>query len=222
MAKDGKTSDLVVAEPNQFEAAATALVSKLVDIGIDGLGPLDSAREVADKALRGNRGDVEAAVDDIVRSHGRIAAIGGFATGVAGFTTMVVSVPANLVEFYAVATRMTAAIAHLRGHDVDREAVRTEILLTLVGADSRSVLAKARIGGPKDMLADGALGQLPAPALMLINKAIGMNLLSQFGKRMLSRLGRLVPVAGGAVGAGLDWQLLRGIGKDARSRFTRV
>ena len=47
-----------------------------------------------------------------------------------------------------------------------------------------------------------------------------MNLLSQIGKRMLSRLGRAVPVVGGAVGAGLDWSLLRGIGKDARSRFT--
>ena len=220
MAKDGKPTDLVVAEPNQFEAAATALVSKLVDVGIDGLGPLKSAKDVAAKALRETHGDVEAAVDEIVRDHSRIAALGGFATGIAGFTTMLVSIPANLVEFYAVATRMTAAIAHLRGHDVDQPAVRTEILLTLVGADSRSVLAKARIS-PSGALTDGALAQLPAPALMLINKAIGMNLLSQFGKRALSRLGRLVPVAGGAVGAGLDWKLLRGIAKDARKRFAQ-
>lgn len=219
MAKDEKITGRV-AEPNQFEAAATTLVGKLVDIGIDGLGPLSSARQVADKALREARGDVEVAVDDIVRSHGRIAAVGGFTTGVAGFTAIVVSVPANLVAFYAVATRMTAAIAHLRGYDVHQPSVRTEILLTLVGTDSRSVLARARIRGPRDMLTDGALGQLPAPALMLINKAIGMNLLSQFSRRMLSRLGRLVPVVGGAVGAGLDWKLLRGIGKDARTRFT--
>lgn len=220
MAKDRKNTDVAAAHPNQFEAAAISLVGRLVDIGIDGLGPLRPARQVADKALREAGGDVEAAVDDIVRSHGRIAAAGGFATGIAGFMTIVVSIPANLVEFYAVATRMTAAIAHLRGYDVDQPAVRTEILLTLVGTDSRSVLAKARIGGPKDILTEGALGQLPAPALMLINKAIGMNLLSQFSRRMLSRLGRLVPVAGGAVGAGLDWKLLRGIGKDARARFT--
>ena len=51
MAKDRKSTD-VVAHPNQFEAAATSLVGRLVDIGIDGLGPLGSARQVADKALR--------------------------------------------------------------------------------------------------------------------------------------------------------------------------
>lgn len=217
--QDGK--ELSRVEPNALEEMATSFVRKLVDFGVDGKGPLAGARAVADKTLAKNDGNVEEAVDDIVRSHGRLAAAGGFLTGVAGFTTMIVAVPLNVAEFYVTATRMTAAIAHLRGQDIDREDVRTAVLLTLVGADSRSVLAKARVS-PGALASNAALERLPAPALMLVNKAIGVNILTQLGKRGLTSLGRAVPLVGGAVGAGTDWWLLRRIGADARRRFTRV
>jgi hypothetical protein len=115
---------------------------------------------------------------------------------------------------------MVAGIAHLRGYDLSRPEVRTAVLLTLVGADSRSVLAKAGVN-PTGKLADVALRQLPAPALMVLNKGIGFHLLSQMGKRSLSKLGRGVPVAGGALGAGLDWWLLRKIAQAARAEFVQ-
>jgi hypothetical protein len=61
--------------------------------------------------------------------------------------------------------------------------------------------------------------QLPAPALMVLNKGIGFQILSQTAKRNLSRLGRGVPLAGGVIGAGLDWWLLNRIGDDAKDEF---
>ncbi len=205
---------------SRLEQVAVALVGRLVDIGIGGGGPIDSAQTVAEE-LRAKAGNTEAAVDDIVTVHGRLAAAGGFVTGLGGFITLPVALPVNVAEFYLIATRMVAGIAHLRGYDVNRPEVHTAVLLTLVGADSRSVLAKAGLN-PSGRITDVALRQLPGPALMLLNKGIGFNLLSQFGKKSLSRMGRGVPLAGGMIGAGLDWWLLRAIGANARKEFVQL
>ena len=222
MAKDDSKHEVAVAEPNQLEAVATSLVSKLVDFGIDGLGPLSAASEVADKALRDAGGDVEEAVDDIVRSHGRVAAIGGFATGVAGFTTMLVSVPANLVEFYVVATRMTAAIAHLRGYDVSDDRIRTAVLLSLVGSNSADILAKAGVSVGTGAALNVAGRSLPKSALMVIQKAVGFRILRSVGERVFARVGKLVPVVGGLFGAGVDLAMMKRIADQARAEFPRT
>ncbi|MFV0460489.1 MAG: EcsC family protein [Actinomycetales bacterium] len=201
--------------PTGLEARALALVNRLVEIGIEGIGPIDGAAEVADAALAASS-SVEDAVDDVVRSHTRLAAAGGFVTGLGGFVTLPIALPANVLEFYAIATRMVAAIARLRGYDISTPHVRSAILLTLAGTDSRSVLSRARVSSA---VTDAALSQVPEPALMLINKGIGVHLLSQVGKRSFIRLGRALPVAGGAVGATMDWWLLRKVAEFARAEF---
>lgn len=205
---------------SRAERTATQLVQRLVDAGIDGVGPLDPARDVAESA-RSRTGSVEDAVDDIVRSHRRLAAAGGFATGVGGFVTSVVALPANVAGFYVIATRMVAAVAHLRGYDLSREEVRSAVLLTLVGADADEVLGKVGVIVPGGRIRNLALQRLPGPALMVANKAIGFRLLSQVGTRGLARLGRVVPVAGGFVGAALDAWLVNKIADAAREEFVR-
>jgi hypothetical protein len=116
---------------------------------------------------------------------------------------------------------MVAGIAHLRGYDLSKPEVRSAVLLTLVGADAKTLLHKTGVS-PTGKIADLALRRLPGPALMVLNKGIGFRLLSQVGKKSLSRLGRGVPLAGGAIGAGLDWWLLRKIADSARKEFVRV
>jgi EcsC protein family len=204
-------------EPKGLEKAATSFVSRLVDAGIDGVGPLDPAATVADKALS-EHGNPESAIDDIVSSHMKLAAASGFVTGLGGFITLPVALPANVAGFYGIATRMVAGIAHLRGYDLSRPEVRSAVLLTLVGADATSVLAKAGLN-PAGRVAGVALHRLPGPALMVLNKGIGFRLLSDMGKKSLGRLGRGVPFAGGVIGAGLDWWLLRKIADSARTEF---
>lgn len=207
------------AEPNGLEAAAISLARRLVDLGIDGLGPLDSAATAAEKARATSR-DVEAAIDDLVTKHTKLGAAGGFVTGVGGFVTLPLALPVNVFEFYVLATRMVAGIAHLRGYDLARDEVRAAVLLALIGTDNRSVLQKVGFRA-KDKLAEVATNQLPRPAVMVINKGVGFHLLAQTGRRSLSRLGRFLPVAGGAIGAGVDWWLLRKIGAVARAEFTQ-
>lgn len=206
-------------EQSRLERTATTVVTRLVDAGIDGVGPLDPAADAAE-AARAAAGSTEAAIDQLVSTHLKLAAAGGFVTGLGGFVTLPVALPANVVGFYGIATRLVAGIAHLRGYDVTQPEVRTAVLLTLVGADSHSILAKGGIS-PVGRISDLALQRLPGPALMVINKGIGFNLLSQLGKKGLSRLGRGVPLAGGVIGGGLDYWLLRKIAQNARAEFVQ-
>ena len=202
--------------------AATRLVERLLDVGIDGKGPFDSAHEVAADALRQAHGDVSQAMRIIVRDHRQLGAVGGFATGLGGFFTMVVSLPVNVLEFYLLATRMTAATAKLRGYDIDRPEIRSAILLTLTGADSGDLLKKAGLGVPGGKLSGLATDRLPAPALMVLNKAVGFRLLGRIGQGSLARLGRAVPLVGGLIGAAVDVHMLNGIGRQAAKEFPAV
>nr|WP_306237686.1 MULTISPECIES: EcsC family protein [unclassified Ornithinimicrobium] len=207
-----------VAEAGIGAKSANAIVGKLMDIGIDGLGPLDSVTEVVAAAMGEKKGDTEKAITDIVRSHIKLGAAGGFLTGIGGFVTMVASMPANIAGFYVLATRMVGSIASIRGYDLNKPEVRTAVLLTLVGADSQDLLAKAGVaGGGK--LASVAMQRLPKAAVMVINKGVGFKLATQLGSKSLSRLGRFVPVIGGGIGAGIDGFLMNRIADHAREEF---
>jgi hypothetical protein len=205
-------------EPDGLTGMATNLIERLLDTGIDGRGPFPSAQKVADSARRGGVGP-DTAIDRIVRSHLAYGGAGGFLTGLGGFITMPVALPANVIEFYLVATRMTAAIAAVRGYDLRSGQIRTAVLLSLVGADADDLLKKAGIMAPASRLTNLAAQRLPGPALMVVNKAIGFRLLSQVGRSTFARLGKAVPVVGGAVGAGLDVYMLRRIADNARREF---
>jgi len=197
--------------------AATTLVDQLLDVGIDGRGPFRGAQAVADAAQR-DHSLPDDAIAALISQHTRLVAAGGFLTGVGGIITLPVALPANVIEFYASATRLVAAIAAVRGHDLTSQGVRTAVMLTLVGADADDLLRKAGVVST-GRLANLAAQRLPGPALMVLNKGIGFRLVSTAGRSALSRLGRVVPLAGGLVGAGVDVYLLRKIAAQASREF---
>ncbi|MGG5257572.1 EcsC family protein [Phycicoccus avicenniae] len=202
---------------------AVRVVDQILDIGIDGKGPFDPASQVADKALRASGGDREKAVDAIIRSHTALAGAEGFVTGLGGFVTLPIALPANVVAFYALATRMTAAIARVRGHDIDQPQIRAAVLLTLVGADADDLIEKAKLAAPMGgTFANLAAQRLPGPASMVVKKGVFFKLVASSGKGVLARFGRGVPVVGGVVGAGVDAVLLRRVAVDAKREFPAV
>lgn len=199
--------------------AVTKVVQRILDVGIDGKGRFSSAQAVADAALRKSGGDAERAVDTVVKQHLALGAGSGFLTGLGGFVTLPVALPANVLGFYVLATRMSAAIARLRGYDITQEQIRSAVMLSLVGADAQDLLAKAGMMAPGGRLATMAAQRLPGPALMVVNKAVGFRILSTAGRSTLTRFGRGVPVVGGALGAGLDGWLLHQLARHAREEF---
>lgn len=201
---------------------ATKLIQQLLAVGIDGKGPAKSAATVADKALAEAGGDVEKAINKLCSGYLRTAAGAGFLTGLGGFVTMPVALPANIVEFYVVATRMVAGVAHLRGYDLDKDQVRTAVLLTLSGSGGYEVLQKVGVNPVTGKATAVALERLPQAALMMVNKGIGFRLIRQLTTKGLSKLGKFVPLAGGVIGGGLDLYLMNRVADNARREFPAV
>ncbi|MDO5627758.1 MAG: EcsC family protein [Mobilicoccus sp.] len=197
--------------------AAGKLVERILEVGIDGRGSFDSAQKVADDARR-RRSDPERVIDDIVGAHVRLAAGNGFITGLGGFVTLPVALPANVAGFYITATRMAAAIAAVRGYDLNDQSVRSAVLLSLVGADADDLLEKAGYasGG---RLATFAVQKMPGAVLMAVNKGVGFRIVTRLGRTTFARFGRGVPFIGGVVGAGLDSYLLHRLGTHVREEF---
>ena len=195
----------------------TRMVERLMDVGIDGKGRFESAQKVA-KVANAKHPEPERAIDAMVRAHLLHAAANGFVTSLGGFVTMPIALPVNVLGFYLVATRMVAGIASVRGYDIHQPAVRSAILLALVGADSDDLLRKAGYTGT-GRLANLAVQRLPGPVLLAVNKGVAFRLLNGVGRRSLTRLGKAVPLVGGIVGAGVDAFMLKRIADHARQEF---
>jgi hypothetical protein len=198
--------------------AVSHLIRVLMDVGLDGAGPLRSASQMAERARRRTR-TPEAAVAKVARRHVIGGGAGGFVTGIGGFVTMPVALPANLLEFYVQATRMVGAVAILRGYDIRRPQVRTAVLLTLVGSHADDILAKAGMTTGSGPVAGLAARGLPPTALPMLNKAVGFRLMRGVGEKAFSRLGRGVPVAGGVIGGAIDVWMMKRIADHAMEQF---
>jgi hypothetical protein len=209
-------------DPQPHPGAVDRLVQMLVDTGLEGRGPLSSAREEAHEALAKSDGDAEKAISRLAREALVKGGIGGFVTGVGGFVTMPVALPVNVAEFYVLAVRMVGGVATLRGYDITEPRVRTAVLLTLVGADSDEVLKKAGMTTASGRLTSYALSGLPPAVLMMVNKAVGFRLIRGVSEKTLHGLGRGVPLVGGLVGGGLDVYLMKTIADHAMKQFPAV
>ena len=213
-----RKKDEPTTQPVQDPGAIDKIVKVLFDVGLDGAGPFPTAAAVAERALA-ETGSREKAVARIARRALVKGGAGGFVTGLGGFITMPVALPANVATFYLNATRMVGAIAHLRGYDVDDPAVRTAVLLSLVGADADDVLRRAGMVTPSGMVSNVALKGLPPAALMLVNKAIGFRLVTGLGEKTLASLGKAVPLGGGVIGGAVDTVMMKVIASHAMKEF---
>jgi hypothetical protein len=87
------------------EAAVVRTAHQIVNLGVDGVGPVKSARVVAEECLVTSRGDVEAAVARAVKLHVRYATTSGAATGLGGFAALPVTLTARSRTFVGTTCR---------------------------------------------------------------------------------------------------------------------
>lgn len=202
-----------------------AFVLEALDKAIAGVGPLPGAAAAAEKQLAEQDGDVERAIHEVIENNVRLAGAQGFLTNVGGLVAVAVTVPANISGLALLQARMVAGIAHLRGYDLDDARVRNAILIGLLGEDRVTALVKQQRlpGTPMAVatapVADPALGQRVAAE-------VASELLGRIaGKRMVTVVGRRVPVVGGVVGAGTDgyatWRVGRYVDRELLPRAHR-
>lgn len=188
---------------------------RLLVLAIDGGRGMPGARSAAAAALRRHQ-DVERAVDALISQHVQLGGAQGLLTNIGGFATMAVTAPANLVGLAVVQARMVAAIAHLRGYDLDDERLRTAIAMCLVGDGLEHLLARHDL--PHSPLVVATAPVLDPELGRAVADRVGTEILTRLtGKKLaLVFLAKRIPVVGGGVGAAFDgwdtWQI---------GRFTR-
>ncbi|MGZ4501318.1 MAG: EcsC family protein, partial [Nocardioidaceae bacterium] len=170
---------------------------------IRGIGKLPPAAVAAERQLL-QHGSVDKAIHELIENHVRYAGLQGFLTNIGGLVTMAVTVPTNITGLALIQCRMVAGIVHLRGYDLADQRTRNAILACLLGEERVLALVKSRTlpGSPMELASalvnDGSLDQVLANevAQELIGRAAG--------KRLVTAVGRRVPVVGGVVGARTD------------------
>ena len=146
------------------------------------------------------------------------AGTSGFLSGLGGVLTLPVTIPANLASVLYVQIRMIAAIAHLGGHDLRSDQVRTLCYACMCGSATTGVLKDVGIKfGAK--LTEEAIKRISGRTLTHINQKVGFRLVTKFGEKGLINLGKVIPLAGGIVGGAFDAASTSGIGKIARAMF---
>ncbi|GHE08369.1 EcsC family protein [Klenkia taihuensis] len=199
------------------ESKAQAVVSNVLAVSIKGKGPFKSAQMIADEHLA-RHGDVEKAVQKVIATHTRLVGMSGFATGLGGLLTLPITVPTDVGVFYMQASRCAAAVAHLRGYDLDSDEVRSIVAMTTLGASGVAIAAEFGVDlGTRAAVA--ALKKVPGRVLIDINKKVGFRLVTKAGTTGVVNLTKLVPLVGGGVGSSVNVVGMRSIGRYATRNF---
>jgi uncharacterized protein (DUF697 family) len=187
------------------------------DKAINGVSGLDSASELADSYMKKNSCSVDMA-NSLIRWQNTKAGTSGFLTGLGGIITMPVTIPANIASVMYVQIRMIAAIAHIGGHDIKDDRVKTLVYACLTGNAAKDIMKDVGIViGTK--LTTNAIKNISGKTIMEINKKVGFRLLTKFGEKGVINLGKAVPLVGGLIGGSMDSIATNTIGNIARDTF---
>lgn len=127
----------------------------------------------------------------------------GFVTSLGGLITLPVAIPANVASVLYVQMRMIGALAVIGGYDLKNDEVQTMVYLCLVKSSVADVCKSAGVQ-VANKVTMAMLKKLPGTVLTKINQKVGFRLLTKFGEKGVINLVKLVPVAGGVVGGGVD------------------
>lgn len=205
--------------------ATAGFVHTALERAIRGVGPLDGAAAAAQKQLDEKKGDVDAAIKEIIENHVRLAGAQGFLTNIGGLVTMTVTVPTNIAGLALIQCRMVAAIASLRGYDLEDKRTRNAILACLLGEERLLALVKRKkLPGTPMALATAPVND-PQLSTVMANEVASELVTKVAGKRIATTVGRRVPVVGGLVGAGSDgfstWKIGRYVEREFLPRNRR-
>lgn len=181
-----------------------ALLDKLYDNSIQGLPkvspPID---QLADDYLS-KHATLEAAAKSFVNFQITKCTTSGFLTGLGGFITLPVSIPANISSVLYIQMRMIACLAYMGGYDTNSDQVQTLVYACLAGISVDQLVKQVGIKvGVK--FANAMVNKIPGQVLIKINQKVGFRLLTKFGTKGVINIGKAIPVVGGVISGGFDF-----------------
>jgi hypothetical protein len=187
------------------------------DKAINGIPGFDSAQEMAESYIGNGKSPIKNC-NSLIRWQNTKATTSGFLTGLGGLLTMPVAIPANLASVMYVQIRMIAAIAHMGGHDLRDDRVKSLVYVCMAGNGAKDILKDLGIVvGQK--ITQQMIAKISGKTITKINQTIGFRLLTKFGQKGAINLGKAVPLIGGLIGGTFDGVTTNLIGNTARRTF---
>lgn len=205
----------------ETEKISPSLIMKTLDFAyekaLNGVAGLDSAQEMADNYMAKGGTKLEM-VNSLIRWQNTKACTSGFLTGLPGIIAMPVTIPANIASVLYVQVRMIAAIAHIGGHDIKDDKVKSLVYACVAGNGAKDILKDIGIVvGQK--IAMTTVRNISAKTITAINQKVGFRLLTKFGEKGAVNLGKAIPLIGGIIGGSFDLIATNTIGNIARNTF---
>ena len=193
------------------------VLDRLYPTVLDGVPGLGTPQERAAEARHGG-GSLDEQADRLVRRHVALSASAGFLSGLGGWVTLPVVLPANMAAVASLQLHMAASVAALAGHDPRQPGTRERVLKCLIGS------------GPADPARDADQETLDRFGLKLaerglnfvVSNAVGA---ARWGARKVvqgqvkRRLLRGIPLVGGFIGAASDGYVTMKVAQTARDEF---
>ncbi len=187
------------------------------DKAINGVPGLDSAIELAESYKEKGKTPYEQC-NKLIRWQNAKAATSGFLTGLPGLLMMPATLPANITSVLYIQIRMIAAIAHIAGHDIKDDKVKTMVYVCLVGNGASEIIKNTGIEIGKRM-ATNAVKNISGKTITQINQKVGFRLITKFGEKGAINLGKAIPFIGGVIGGTFDAVSTNIVGNTARDLF---
>lgn len=199
---------------------AGGVLRAILEFAIDGNATIPGAKVSASRSLQ-SRSEHEAAVDWLLAQHVGLAGAQGLLTNIGGLITLPVALPANLAGLAVVQMRMIAAIAHLRGYNVDDRRVRVALTLLMLGEDEvRKQIAAGKLPSTPMVIATAPVFD-PNLDRAISERVFGDLGVKMAGKHVVVQVAKRIPLVGGGVGAAADGYLTYALGQYARREFVR-
>ena len=200
---------------------AGGVLRQVLEIAIDGYGRMPSAKAVAARHLERLGGSVDEAITSIIDHHIRLASAQGFVTNIGGVAALPLAIPANITGVAIVQVRMVAAIAHLRGYDLNDNRVRTALVMCLMGGEQ---VAKHIAAGtlPTSPMAVATAPIFDPDLDRQVADDVVTDLAARIGgKNLALAIVKRLPLAGGGVSAIMDGFATYQIGRYATGELLR-
>lgn len=216
--KQSGTSDEVTRPAAQVAAGAT--LRRILDLAIEGTGSMPGAKATAAKHLA-KHPRTDEAIDALITSHITLASTSGFLSNVGGLVVTAISLPMNVLGLAVLQGRMVAAIAHLRGYDIEDTRVRTAIMMCLVGGEEvTKLIAKGKLPGSPLLVATAPIAD--STLNETVSERVVASLLALHGGKGVGVLAtKRIPIIGGGIGAVFDGVATRQVGRYAKTELVQ-
>lgn len=207
-----------------MRAVRQFILDRLYPRALDGLPGLGTPQEFAER-FREDADSPRERGEKLVRAHIALSSATGFASGLGGWLTLPITLPANIAGVALLQVHMAASVAALAGKDPADELTRSRVLECLIGASPNPDEGPVRDAEQETLdrvalkLAEKGLRSavsLAGEAVTWGAKTAAKGVATSLAKR---RLLRGIPLVGGVIGALSDGFTTRQVARNALDMF---